>query len=44
MATQDGRNEIKSGLYPLKNLATGEEKKVMMEEIAKIVKKKTDGG
>ena len=29
-----GEDEIKSGLYPLKNLETGEEKKVKVEEIA----------
>ena len=34
-----GEDEIKSALYPLKNLATGDEKKVKVEEIAGIVKK-----
>ena len=34
-----GEDEIKSGLYPLKNLATGEEKKVKVEEVAGVVKK-----
>jgi histidyl-tRNA synthetase len=34
-----GEDEIKSGLYPLKNLESGEEKKVKVEEIADIVKK-----
>jgi histidyl-tRNA synthetase len=34
-----GEDEIKSGLYPLKNLETGDEKKVKVEEIAGVVKK-----
>ncbi len=34
-----GEDEIKTGLYPLKNLSTGEEKKVKMEEIAEMIKK-----
>lgn len=33
-----GEDEIKSGLYPLKNLETGEEKKVKVEEILKVIK------
>lgn len=33
-----GEDEIKSGLYPLKNLESGEEKKVKIEEIANSVK------
>ncbi len=33
-----GEDEIKSGIYPLKNLETGEEKKVKVEEIANSVK------
>jgi histidyl-tRNA synthetase len=34
-----GEDEIKTQLYPLKNLATGEEKKVKAEEIFSVVKK-----
>jgi histidyl-tRNA synthetase len=33
-----GEDEIKSGLYPLKNLSTGDEKKVRVEEIAGEIK------
>jgi histidyl-tRNA synthetase len=34
-----GEDEIKSGVYPLKNLETGEEKKVKVEEIVDIIRK-----
>ena len=34
-----GEDEIATGLYPLKNLATGEEKKVKVGEIVEIIKK-----
>ncbi|KND48237.1 MAG: histidine--tRNA ligase [Parcubacteria bacterium C7867-006] len=34
-----GEDEIKSGVYPLKNLETGEEKKVKVEDILVVVKK-----
>jgi histidyl-tRNA synthetase len=33
-----GENEIKSGIYPVKNMETGEEKKVKLEEIKEIIK------
>jgi histidyl-tRNA synthetase len=33
-----GENEIKTGIYPLKNLETGEEKKIHLEEIPNAVK------
>ncbi len=32
-----GENEIKSGEFPLKNLATGEEKKVKVEQVLQII-------
>jgi len=34
-----GENEVKSGIYSVKNMETGEESKVKVEEIAGIVKK-----
>ena len=34
-----GEDEVKSGLYPVKNMETGEEKKVKMEEIVSTVRK-----
>jgi histidyl-tRNA synthetase len=34
-----GENEEKSGIYPLKNMETGEEKKVRVEEIPVLIKK-----
>lgn len=34
-----GEDEIKSGIYPLKNLETGEENKVKIEDVATTVKK-----
>lgn len=37
-----GEDEIKSGLYPLKNMESGEEKKVKIEEIVGVVKRDTN--
>ena len=34
-----GEDEIKSGIYPLKNLETGDEKKVKIEEITNLVER-----
>ncbi len=34
-----GENEIASATYPLKNMETGEEQKVRVEEIVKIIRK-----
>ncbi len=34
-----GEDEVKSGIYPVKNMTTGEEKKVGVEEIAGVVRR-----
>lgn len=34
-----GENEVNSGIYPLKNMLTGDESKVKIEEVSSIVKK-----
>ncbi|MFZ2522722.1 MAG: histidine--tRNA ligase [Minisyncoccia bacterium] len=37
-----GEDEVKSGIFPLRNMETGEEKKVKIDEISQIVKHDTD--
>ena len=40
MAVIVGEDEVKSGIYTLKDMKTGEQKKLKLEEIAEEVKKK----